>query len=129
MKEIITDLNEQLSELQEKLKHALEENKRLRSLHEARKNEIENLKIKLTKENTEDDYESTREELKRQDLEMKELANQYEIKIEEFNTQISQLQGLLDNKSKENNRLNQLLADRKKENETLKASVSSICFL
>ena len=120
LRRIIFDLNEQIKILEEKLKKALEEGKRLRLHNEERKREIDGLKVQF---NQEDNELFTKEELRRRELEMKELMNEHENQIGEMDSQLAELKTTLENRSNDCQRLTQLLAERKRENDDLRAMV------
>lgn len=124
LRQIIADLNEQLAQLEEKLRNALDENKKLRSLHEERKKEIDNLKVRLNRDDGVEEF--TKEDIRRRDLEMKELINKYEFQIGELNAKYGRLEIELRNKINENQRQAIILAERKKESEETRALVKNI---
>ena len=121
---IILDLNEQMGVMEERLKNALAENQRLRDLHGDRRNEIDALKVRLNEGDASSPYEQ--EDNRRRDLELKETINSYENQTGELKAHLARLSGLLDTKVSQNDRLSELLAERKRENDELH---SLVCYI
>lgn len=103
--------------MEQRLNNALEENKRLRDLHEERRREIDNLQINLGQDDAVE--EVIKEERKRRDMELGEISSRYKSQIADLHTQLKQLQNSLENKNEECMSLSQLLEQRKRETDKL----------